>query len=102
MPGKMSRDGLWKPPYVCLAPDPYLAWRLSGEMDFRHIIAPMLRDPEIPAYMIPVRHYHLWQVDLSEQTGFEELFFDNGEVKEVRVYERIFKRNVKWLAGRGI
>lgn len=29
-PGSLSTDGEWRPPYVCLADSPSLAWALSG------------------------------------------------------------------------
>lgn len=83
VPGHLSRDGLWRPPYVCLSQRPSMAWGLSGGMD---------REGG-PA------GYDLWQVDLSEQTGFEILFDDRDQsVKEARVYERVFKRNL-WYVG---
>lgn len=76
----ISRDGCWRPPYVCLAPYPQLAWNLSGGMSAL------------------VNFWDLWQVDVREQTGYEEIYFDNGNLKEIRVYERIYKRNV-WYVG---
>lgn len=88
-----STDGLWRPPYTCFATSPRLAWELSGVFRAQ-----------------PGETWDLWEADLREQTGFEELFFDHPlhrpeepysgpmEVKEVRVYERVFKRNV-WLVG---
>lgn len=84
LPGQWSRDRLWRPPYVCLAPTPLVGWTLSGGMRYRH-------DTTL---------WDLWEVYVGDQTGYEELYYDSGSVKEIRVYERIFKRNVKWLAER--
>lgn len=87
LPGQWSRDRLWRPPYVCLSDRPSLAWGLSGGMD---------REDGPVAY-------DLWQVDLSEVSGYEEIYDDRyGTVKEVRVYERIYKRNLFYLATRQV
>jgi hypothetical protein len=82
-PGRWSKDRLWKPPYVCLAESPRIAWALSGEM---------------PGVYMLALSWDLWEVWIHEQSGYEELYFDNGHVKEIRVYERIYKRNV-WFVG---
>lgn len=84
MPGQLSRDKLWKPPYICLAPTVLDAWSLSGRMS--------------RTFDLPDPRWDLWEVDVREQTGYEELFYDTGRVKEIRVYERIYKRNV-WFVG---
>jgi len=84
IPGQRSVDGLWKPPYVCYADDPGLAWNLSGRIH-----------PEIESW-------DLWMTKLDSVSGYETLFFDggayDGQVKEVRVYERVFKRDL-WFVG---
>lgn len=80
VPGRWSTDKLWRPPYVCLADTPRLAWSLSGEMPRGRQIA----------------SWDLWEVWVGEQTGYETIPFDSGATKEIRVYERIYKRNV-WL-----
>ena len=80
VPGKPSVSGDWKPPFVCLGSNPYTAWFLSGELH-----------PEI-------EEWDLWQVGLEEGHHVELLPFDDGTVKEVRVYDRVFKRGV-WLVG---
>lgn len=82
LPGCSSTDGLWKPPYVCLAATPSLAWSLSGEMPRGRLID----------------SWDLWEVWMGEQTGYEIIPFDSGATKEIRVYERIYKRNV-WFVG---
>ena len=82
LPGQWSRDKLWKPPYICLAESPRIAWELSGNMPGNKIL-----------------EWDLWEVWTHENSGYEVLKFDTtGNIKEVRVYERIFKRNV-WLVG---
>lgn len=86
LPGKFSTDKLWRPPYICLATSPSLAWGLSGGIRKRER-----------------RDWDLWQADVSEQSGYEELYFDgSNEIKEIRVYERIYKRNVWYVATRNV
>lgn len=82
VPGKFSTDRLWKPPHICLADSPRLAWQLSGGMS---------RGWEHP-------EWDLWEVWTHEQAGYEKLYFDSGAIKEIRVFDRIYKRNV-WLVG---
>lgn len=82
IPGRLSTDGLWRPPYVCLAPTVLDAWLLSGST-FRG-----------KAF----DEWDLWEVDIVEQSGYEKLFYDTKRLKEIRVYERIYKRNV-WFVG---
>lgn len=61
------------------------AWLLSGAMSRTFDLSDIRWD--------------LWEVDVREQDGYEELFYDDtGRVKEIRVYERIYKRNV-WFVG---
>lgn len=73
---------MWKPPYICLAESPRIAWILSGGM----------RGAESG-------EWDLWEVWTHNLAGYERLFNDTtGHLKEVRVYERIYKRNV-WLIG---
>lgn len=82
LPNSHSTDRLWRPPYICLADSPRLAWELSGKMH---------RGKEH-------KEWDLWEVWTHEQAGYEQLYFDSGALKEIRVYERIYKRNV-WLVG---
>lgn len=90
VPGRLSTDKLWRPPFVCLSHDPGMAWALSGGSPYnrgRH-----------PAY-------DLWQVWASTLGGYEEItdtYRDTGRtyVKEIRVYERIYKRNLWHVATR--
>lgn len=88
--GKLSLQGDWKPPYVCFSDDPMLAWVLSGRMW-----------PEIQAW-------DLWMCNMNTQTSFEgyeiitDTFFDTGRhyTKEYRVYSRVYKRDLVYLATR--
>ena len=80
VPSSRSVDGLWKPPYICFADSPALAWALSGRIH-----------PEIP-------EWDLWMTWSSVPNGYEVLPFDDGQPKEYRVYHRIYKRNL-WYVG---
>jgi len=73
-PGKKSRDGLWRPPYVAFSTSPSKAWGLSalcgddyGEWD-------------------------LWMTWSNRLQGYEKL------PGEYRVYHRVMKRNI-WYVG---
>lgn len=82
-PGSWSRDRVWKPPYICFADNPALAWSLSGALDASGL------------------SWDLWMTWSDAVTGYEVLFFDglaNQVPKEYRVYERIHKRKI-WLVG---
>lgn len=88
--GKPSLQGDWKPPYVCFSDDPYLAWILSGHMW-----------PTIDSW-------DLWMCNMRTQTSFQhhelilDTFKDTGRhyIKEYRVYYRVFKRDLVYLATR--
>lgn len=86
-PSSWSTDRLWKPPYICFSASPSLAWGLSGgtERGGEH------------------EWWDLWMVWSSLLSGFEEIPFDDprdpdGRVKEYRVYERVYKRDL-WYVG---
>lgn len=84
-PSSRSVDGQWKPPYVCFSDSPSLAWGLSGKFH-----------PEVPSW-------DLWMVWNTVPSGYEALPFDGDEldrIKEYRVYERIFKRDLWYVATR--
>jgi hypothetical protein len=79
----------WRPPFICLSPTPYFAWRLSGDL--------------IPASSVPA--WDLWEVDLEGALADDVLDgvevlpgWDEGFVREIRAYSRIPKRYV-WHAG---
>lgn len=89
MPGSHSVDRLWKPPYVCLSDEPRLAWILSGALH-----------PEVEAW-------DLWMVycdDIGHAEAIFEMYRDGSGhyVKEWRVYHRIYKRHVQYLASRTV
>ena len=79
-PGSLSSCRQWKPPYVCLADSPSLAWGLIGR--FR---------PQI-------EEWDLWWTSANACFPYEEIPWDDGSVREYRVYHRIFKRDL-WMVG---
>lgn len=85
VPGKLSVDGSWRPPYVCLSTDPLIGWDLSGRLH-----------PE-------VAQWDLWGVRLAEGHHVEVLYDDRYDdlIKEIRIYDRVYKRGVSYLASRG-
>lgn len=83
LPGRWSRDRLWKPPYICLAHRPSLAWGLSGDMD---------RAKQF-------KSWDLWEVWLDDRV-YETVKSKDETINEIRVYERIYKRHVWYVATR--
>lgn len=82
-PGATSRDGQWKPPYVCFSRSPSQAWGLSAD----------LTDT--------AGAWDLWMVWSSQLEGYEMLAMNrDGSAKpsEYRVYHRIPKRAI-WYVG---
>ena len=80
LPGSHSVTKEWKPPYTCWSDSPSLAWALSGMMHGKG------------------REWDLWTMWSNVPKGYELLTFDDGEPKEYRVYERVFKRDI-WYVG---
>lgn len=78
----------WRAPYVCLAESPMWAWALSGDLH-----------PEVPAW-------DLWQVWLGDSHEIRRIrnFYprDDRRWYEVRVYDRVYKRGVLWVAERQV
>lgn len=80
-----SHDRIWRPPYSCWADDVKLAWILSGKIH-----------PEVESW-------DLWQTYSDVPKG-AELCVDYSPnkpghyVKEYRIYERIYKRDL-WYVG---
>lgn len=71
IPGKLSVDRLWRPPYVAFALNPRAAWQMSGEIH-----------PEIPSW-------DLWVVYITSiDHGLETIPWDDGSTREVRVYTK--------------
>lgn len=86
-PGRLSVDRQWRPPHVCFSHDPETAWRLSGR-----------NHPHID-------EWDLWMVFAATLEGYEAIldtYVGSGRhyVKEVRVYHRVYKRNVLYVASR--
>ena len=80
-PGKLSKCGLWRPPYVCFSKTPSLAWVLSAKFHNEPIM------------------WDLWMIWSNSVRGYETLAMGNGrETTEYRVYHRIFKSDV-WYVG---
>lgn len=79
-PGSLSSDRLWKPPYVCLADGPLLAWNLIGP------------------YRPHIRDWDLWWTNGAAVFPYETIPCDNGDTREYRVYHRVYKRDL-WLVG---
>lgn len=84
VPGRLSRDRLWRPPYICLTHRPSWAWGLSGWMD---------KEKQI-------KEWDLWEVWLPDSQPYEVLRSLDGSIDEIRVYERIYKRHVWYVASR--
>ncbi len=88
---KPSLQGEWCAPYVAFSDDPHLAWCLSGKMF-----------PEIASW-------DLWMCHFPSQTSFDhyeiitDTYRDTGRqyVKEYRIYSRVYKRDLVYLATRG-
>lgn len=83
-------QGEWKPPYICFSDDPWLAWILSGHM------------------WTSIKSWDLWMCLYNLQDSFDhyeiilDTFPDTGRhyVKEYRVYTRVYKRDLIYLATR--
>lgn len=87
VPGSISIDKAWRPPYVCFSDDPLLAWSLSGHFH-----------PE-------VEEWDLWAVWHADVKGWEAIpenyrHREGSYIKEFRVYHRVFKRHVHYVASR--
>lgn len=83
--GMWSPDRLWKPPCSCWADNAELAWILSGQIH-----------PEI-------KEWDLWMTYSNVPKGIElRIDYSPGKqghyVKEYRIYERIYKRDL-WYVG---
>lgn len=87
LPNKPSLQGEWRPPFICFSDEPHLAWILSGRIH-----------PEIT-------EWDLWMVFAGNAGEYETIFDtfpDTGRnyPKEYRVYHRIKKSDVIWIASR--
>lgn len=68
---------------VCLAPDPAMAWSLSGGTRW-----------------VSASTWDLWQVHLADSDEVHVLPYFGPRIVEVRVANRIPKRRLVWLAER--
>lgn len=90
LPYKKTLQGDWRPPYISFSDDPLLAWVLSGKMW-----------PDISSW-------DLWMCHFSSQTSFDhyEIILDTFPdtrrhyIKEYRIYTRVYKRDLTYLATR--
>jgi hypothetical protein len=79
VPGRLSLDRLWRPPYICFADSPSLAWSLSARIH-----------PEIPQWDL----WYCWRQVVS----YERLGGRGQDHDEYRVYERVYKADL-WFVG---
>lgn len=91
VPGSRSLQGDWKPPYIAFSLDPVRAWGLVSNR----------------SGYTPDPIWDLWSVDVYNVPHYEMLYdhyLDSSRryIYEVRVYERLFKRHVTWVAERGV
>lgn len=83
--GMWCTERLWKPPFTCFADNPQLAWSLSGATQRGKLHS----------------SWDLWQIWSCDLQGFEKIIDDrNGLPKEYRVYHRIYKRDIWYVATR--
>lgn len=86
LPGQLSTDMLWRPPYICLTHRPSWAWGLSGDTERGR----------------QVKEWDLWEVWLPNDQSYEVLKSLDGSIDEIRVYKRIFKRDVWYVGSRSL
>jgi hypothetical protein len=87
VPSSRSVDGVWRPPYICFSESPSLAWVLSG------------------ANHSDIKEWDLWMTWSNVPSGMESIEDTDPTdgthyVKEWRVYERIYKRDIWYVATR--
>lgn len=87
VPRSISLQGDWRPPYTCFSDDPILAWSLSGRIHTE------------------ISEWDLWMVYPNDVKQWEIIFdtyYSTGRhyIKEYRVYHRVFKRHVHYVASR--
>lgn len=80
-PGKLSRCGQWKPPFVCFCKSPSAAWGLSAMMENENC------------------WWDLWMTYSNTLNGYETLALGQDHTPtEYRVYHRIKKGDI-WYVG---
>ncbi len=90
MINRLTLQGEWRLPFISFSDDPWLGWTLSGNMF-----------PEI-------KERDLWMCHVPSQTSFEhyeiltDTYPETGRhfIKEYRVYTRVYKRDLIYLATR--
>jgi hypothetical protein len=83
---RLSPDRVWRPPCSCWASNPELAWVLSGKL-----------------HAADHKQWDLWMTWSDVPKGMEEIvdYYRNSDksyVKEYRIYERVYKRDL-WYVG---
>lgn len=95
----------WRPDYVCLGPDPWLAavysWRLHGEPGQTWDLWEVWLDPAVDVIAWRRRESTpVWEVERDTAGNVTETVVERKRLTEVRVGNRIPKRRVEWLAER--
>lgn len=78
-------QGNWRPPFISFATTPMLAWALSA-------MRSELND-------VPYDDWDLWCVWTRDLNWVETIHFDDGDVRELRVYRNISPKKL-WFVGR--
>jgi hypothetical protein len=88
--GKRSLQGDWRPPYVCFSDEPWVAWCLSGAMW-----------PEVDSWDLWMC-YERFQTSFNHYEIITDTYRNTGRhyVKEYRIYTRVFKRDLTYIATR--
>lgn len=84
-PGHLSTDHIWRPPVVCFAESPSLAWSLSADTG---------RGRQHQFWDL----WMVWSSTLLESGGYEIIPMDDGTPREYRFYFRVWKRDL-WYVG---
>lgn len=90
VPGRLTLQGDWRPPYIAFADEPRLGWMLSGRMY-----------PEIKSWDLWMV-YHAFQTSYKGYEIITDTYRDNGRhfVKEYRIYTRVYKRDLDYIGTR--
>lgn len=97
-------DRSWRPNYVCLGPDPWLAavysWRIHGEPEQTWDLWEVWLDPAEDKVAWRRREAHEFRHVEHTERGPVETMSTRKRLVEVRIANRIPKRRVEWLAER--
>lgn len=83
VPGKISVEKAWKPPFICFSYSPSLAWTLSAmrtDYDNQH------------------KSWDLYMAWAQTLGAWEMIPFDDGSPREYRVYRPILRSEI-WFVG---